>query len=179
MKRGGPLKRHTPLRSTSPLQRSIPLRPARPVEDAEPEQPRTPLRAYVRLRRCTSAIDRHLRAAVYDRADGCCDACGLWLDPRGWHCHHRRRRSQGGADSLLNLVALHPLCHVAPSGVHARPRWGYAHGLLVPRGVLPQDWAVLRHGITWQIPDGRTWIDRDPSPDQWGLLAALEGGDAA
>ncbi|RJQ68102.1 HNH endonuclease [Pseudonocardiaceae bacterium YIM PH 21723] len=179
MKRTG-LHRRSPLRATGQLQRHTSLSPARPVEDAVADVQRIPLRRHVHLRRCTSRIPRQLRAAVYDRAEGTCDMCGRWLQPDLWEANHRLMRSQGGRDALINLVALHPACHRGPQGVHHRPAWAYANGLLVPARRDPQQWPVLRHGLIWQMPLGRTWADCDPHPDQLERLADLdEDGDAA
>ena len=43
------------------------------------------------------------------------------------HVHHRRRRSQGGTDSLDNLVTL---CQTAHDHVHGNPSESYQSGLL-------------------------------------------------
>ncbi len=44
--------------------------------------------------------------------EGKCPRCEQRIDEEtGWHCHHRIPLTQGGRDTLDNLVLLHPECH--------------------------------------------------------------------
>lgn len=65
--------------------------------------------------------------AVHERAAGYCELCGLPLHGKT-DLHHRKLRSQGGADSPENLVVAHHQCHM---DVHANPARSYEHGHLV------------------------------------------------
>jgi RNA-directed DNA polymerase len=50
--------------------------------------------------------------------DGRCPVCGEALtEARGWQCHHRKRRCDGGRSTIDNLQLLHPNCH---RQVHSR-----------------------------------------------------------
>ncbi|WP_170177806.1 HNH endonuclease [Thermomonospora umbrina] len=95
------------------------------------------------------------RAEAYERAGGKCDLCGQPLSWARFECHHRKKRSQGGDDSLSNLIALHPACH--HDKVHGRPKWAYEHGFMVRRDGDPAKTAVFRHGTRWQIPGDEQW----------------------
>lgn len=54
-----------------------------------------------------------LRKVIHVRCGGSCERCGRALgsseDP--WHAHHRKFRSRGGKDEVVNLVALCENCH--------------------------------------------------------------------
>lgn len=56
--------------------------------------------------------------------------------------HHRKLRSQGGPNTLANLLHLCAPCH---DHLHAHPRIAYTRGWLVPMGSDPDGWPV-RHG---------------------------------
>ncbi len=46
------------------------------------------------------------------RQQKCCPCCGQFITKEtGWNIHHVVERSKGGADTLDNLVLLHPNCH--------------------------------------------------------------------
>lgn len=142
MKRGKPLQRRTPLaRGTKPL-----ARPRAP-------QPR-------KMRR--SPMDKTLRAAVYARSGGRCDACGTYLPEDAWQAHHRQLRGMGngrGADSLGNLVALHAVCH---RWVHDNPADARTHGFIVPSWANPDETPVhLHRDGRWALPGAR-WTPTNP-----------------
>ncbi len=86
-----------------------------------------------------------LREAVFTRAGGLCELCGERLSPL-WDWHHRKRRSQGGEDSVSNGVALHPLCH---RRVHGHPAWAEAVGFLIRSTDSPGKVRLALHGETW------------------------------
>lgn len=113
------------------------------------------------------------RAAVAERSQGRCEACGL---NRSDGVHHRQPRSAGGTWSPANLLAL---CGSGTTGCHGRveahrdpisgePADTYALGLHVRRGDDPrQAPARLAHpvygaGWWWLDDDGTlSWHDRD------------------
>lgn len=87
-----------------------------------------------------------LRPAVLARAAYHCERCGRlegsWNHDLGRYvaleAHHRLMRSQGGPDTMENLVAL---CGPNPAGchgwVHAHPTESYTIGLLIKRSSGP------------------------------------------
>lgn len=54
------------------------------------------------------------RRALHERAQDCCEICGVW---GASNAHHRRNRSQGGLDILSNLLLL---CGSGTTGCHGR-----------------------------------------------------------
>ena len=89
-----------------------------------------------------------LRHLVWLRAGGCCERCGAALRS-GWPGHHRKRRSQGGPDTIENVVALCGDCHTdGPDAVHHRIEAARARGFLVLRFQNPADVPIM-------LPDGR------------------------
>lgn len=74
-----------------------------------------------------------IRPAVRERSGGRCEARGFAenCSGRGEHVHHRRRRGQGGANTLANLIDVCSFCHAK---IHGRPALAYEHGYLVRRG---------------------------------------------
>jgi hypothetical protein len=91
-----------------------------------------------------------LTAALLNRCQGLCEACGLPLpaDESAWDRHHRQSR-RFGDNSISNLVALHSQCHVISRGsVHQRVSWAKDMGLIVPSWQRPETASM------W-LPDGR------------------------
>ena len=147
MKRGGPLKRTTPLSNgDKPLARGDGLRRATPLARGDKPMARTgliartgpivrtgnPPRSTGPSKPRKPGVTSETRLAVLARCGGLCEACGGDLERGGGvHMHHRQRRRTGD-HSLANLVALHPDCHVvAPQAVHQRPEWATERGLIV------------------------------------------------
>lgn len=127
---------------------------------------RPPLKA----KRRTSGESRAwaaLRLRVLARSGGLCECCGAGLNPLVWECHHRRLRSQGGADSMTNLLALAPGCHqVAHRGDRAAAERA---GLIVPSWQLPARVSVLLYGQSrvFLAGDGYRAVGA-PAPDGGG-----------
>lgn len=82
-----------------------------------------------RQRRRVRQIPESVRIAVFSRALGQCEAAGVDDTPcQGrMHYHHVLRRSQGGADTVGNLVYV---CATHHARIHAFPAWAYSVGLL-------------------------------------------------
>lgn len=97
------------------------------------------------VRRERHELDRNLREALWQRCGGQCEACSGELD-RGAQAHHRKRRSQGGDDSVTNLVLLHPLCH---RRIHSHPAWAFDTGFLVHATDQPGRIRVALFGERW------------------------------
>ena len=59
------------------------------------------------------------------RCEAALDGCtvGVTSTP-----HHRKRRTQGGPNTLANLLDVCPPCH---THIHAHPDFSYARGLLI------------------------------------------------
>jgi len=68
------------------------------------------------------------RREAYERAEGLCEA--RWADctGRGEHAHHMRRRSQGGADTVGNLLICCQRCH---GMIHGNPQEAAERGHLI------------------------------------------------
>lgn len=62
---------------------------------------------------------------VKSRAGGSCEIC---KSAPVHHIHHRLLRSQGGKNTMSNLLGVCWLCHTE---VHNNPEWSYEHGYLL------------------------------------------------
>jgi hypothetical protein len=115
-----------------------------------------------------------LRHQVLERDDWTCARCGLTVDGKPYSLQHRLPRGRGGANTLANLVTLcgdatNPdYCH---SHVEQFRQRATREGWLVPTGIRPEDWPVLRFGQAWEMP-GKDWVEVEPHPMQIGDKAA-------
>lgn len=75
---------------------------------------------------------RKAREAVRDAAGGVCEARCDGCTGSGHHAHHIRRRSQGGQDTVTNLLWVCRSCH---DWIHANPAASYELGYLHRGGV--------------------------------------------
>ena len=88
-----------------------------------------------------------MREIVYARCRGYCEKCGKQL-PEGWALHHRKLKSRGGKDEVVNFVALHHSCHnMATDCVHFNPDMAERLGLMVPSWQDPSECPLT-------LPDG-------------------------
>jgi len=79
------------------------------------------------------------RKNLYKRCNGHCEKCGGAL-PESWAAHHRKLRSQGGKDTLDNVVALHHECHnLGTKSVHLNPKVSYESGHMVRSYSNPEE----------------------------------------
>lgn len=132
------------------------------------------------------SIPSPVRAALRERAGDCCEICGV----RANNAHHRRNKSQGGRDTLANLMLL---CGSGTTGCHGNvtmnPKWAAESGYTI-RGTVdePETVPVLIRGercileddgsvvvippVTAVCPDCPVWA-RNPShfPDRDGAEA--------
>ena len=70
-------------------------------------------------------ISTYVTAQVYHRDGWLCQWCEV---PGGaLDCHHVTRRSQGGKDTVGNLISVHRICH---GYIHAHPSEAKARGFL-------------------------------------------------
>lgn len=65
------------------------------------------------------AVPRWVRNLVAKRSDGLCEVRALGCELRAVHVHHRKLRSQGGKDTVGNLMHVCAWCH---RWVHEHPR---------------------------------------------------------
>ena len=84
------------------------------------------------------------RRLLRQRSDGACECCGLQL---ATNAHHRKNKSQLGADSLSNLLHL---CGSGTTGCHGyiteHPAESYLKGWSVRSTEEPRDSPVLYRG---------------------------------
>lgn len=89
------------------------------------------------------SIPVKVRAQLHDRALDCCEGCGLY---GATNAHHRINQSQGGQDTLSNLLLL---CGSGTIGCHGwvtvNPNKSRQLGLSVGRGNDPSKISVLRY----------------------------------
>jgi RNA-directed DNA polymerase len=95
--------------------RSVPIRRHVKVQgDANPYDPAWELYFEERLaaQMASTLTGRGATRYLWQEQDGKCLVCGQPLTPESrWHVHHLLWRTHGGADTVDNLVLLHPNCH--------------------------------------------------------------------
>lgn len=112
-------------------------------------------------------LGRALRKALGERAMGCCEVCGK---PNPTDPHHRKRVSQGGLDTLANLLLTCRGCH---DDIHHEPKRAKRYGYLLSRNALPDHVPVRRwsrvHGarVLTLLRDDGTIDEEVPT---WGEL---------
>lgn len=99
-----------------------------------------------------------VREAVRQRAEDCCELCGLWAV--GAQIHHRRPRAMGGSSDRStnlpsNLVLLCALCHSYVETINRAS--AYKYGWLVPQSVSPADVPYLLWGDWVFLTDSGTY----------------------
>jgi hypothetical protein len=91
-------------------------------------------------------ITAKTRAALHERAQDCCERCGVH---GATNAHHRRNQSQGGHDGLSNLMLL---CGSGTTGCHGfvttEPAIARRLGWNVRRISDPADIEVWRFDLT-------------------------------
>jgi 5-methylcytosine-specific restriction endonuclease McrA len=134
MKRS-PLQRKTPLlRSNDPQRRLDGNDPPMPLAKARQRSPKTHRAA---RKQSQGKMSTHVVQAVKRRSRGRCERCGT---APATQLHHRRLRSQGGRNTLENLVDLCAPCHNASAdAIHANVDWAHRHGWIVPSWQDPAD----------------------------------------
>lgn len=145
MKRGGPLKRYTPLVAKKPLGPGKGLQAKSAPKGGRPTGP-----------------SRDVVDAVLERASHSCEICGSGLGPErvvDYQIQHRRPRGIGGTvrpetNWPSNLMALCPPDHAF---VESNRAGALAAGWLVPQHANPAQIAVIIHGPrrVYLSPDGQ------------------------
>ncbi|MBI1928479.1 HNH endonuclease [Candidatus Poribacteria bacterium] len=90
-------------------------------------------------------MDGKLRLTVLERDDFTCQACGR--KPAG-QVHHIKPRSQGGLDSLSNLITLCGRCHMIISPVPSHALW---NAFRVPKENILREKAKIENAIVRQL----------------------------
>lgn len=87
-----------------------------------------------------------MRTAIFERQGGWCYWCGLPLGENE-ALHHRRLRSQGGQDTIENLVLVHHKCHnLGSRSIHLNPGQAAARGFICRAGMEPAETPLRIHG---------------------------------
>jgi hypothetical protein len=90
-------------------------------------------------------IPQKVRDQLHERAQGCCERCGVW---GATNAHHRLNQSQGRLHTLSNLMLL---CGSGTTGCHGfvttHPMVALSCGWTVPGGGVPGDVPVLRFDL--------------------------------
>lgn len=126
----------------------------------------------------SSRIPSSIRSAVVKRDGWSCQRCGRSIWGIRYGLQHRRPRGMGGSKLLHTMANLVVLCGwsidpgTCTAWVEVEDRLGAAGaGWLVPNGVDPEEWPVLRFGRTWSQP-GEAWVEAVPHPRQREMGAA-------
>jgi hypothetical protein len=99
-----------------------------------------------RTKMTRTRIKKEIVEVVLQRANGYCEVCGKVLND--YALHHRKLKSRGGKDSVVNLMVLHHECHnMGTYSVHMTPGESTKAGYMVSSWAEPEDVAVLQ-------PDG-------------------------
>jgi hypothetical protein len=120
----------------------------------------------------SSTIPAPIRRDVVTRDGWECQRCGRSIYGIRAGLQHRRPRGAGGSTRLHTMANLVLLCGWADDPdtcthlVERLDRAGATRdGWLVPNGVAPEEWPVLRYGRYWMQP-GSEWVPALPHPDQ-------------
>lgn len=97
---------------------------------------------------------RKLRGRVYKRSRGACERCFVGIPEDGFECHHRKLRSRGGEDTVINCVALCDRCH---GHIHAHPAQSTEEGWMVPSHANPAQVPVWRFGAWERLTEEGCW----------------------
>jgi len=150
-----------------PVQRAPRRKPTVPKEYRKP----APKRVRVSVLH-SSEIPGPVRSAVIARDLWQCQRCGRSITNVRAGLQHRRPRQMGGSKLLHTMANLVVLCGwsvdegTCTAWVEVEDRLGAARdGWLVPTGVAPEEWPVLRYGKDWMQP-GDMWVPALPHPDQ-------------
>jgi len=151
-----------------PVQRAPRRKPTVPKE----YRPAHPKKVKVASALQSSTIPAPIRRDVVTRDGWECQRCSRSIYGIRAGLQHRRPRGAGGSTRLHTMANLVLLCGWADDPdtcthlVERLDRPGATRdGWLVPNGVAPEEWPVLRYGKDWMQP-GSEWVPALPHPDQ-------------
>lgn len=107
MKRGKGLKRRTALKAKTGLRSKSTLARTGPLDRSTPI-----VKVGARGKREAEAL-KAFRVAVFERAGGHCERCGVQPRKGELHAHHLKPRGRGGRHTIENGAALCAGCHDA------------------------------------------------------------------
>lgn len=73
-------------------------------------KPEARKRVKARRKRQAAKVVKSVRARLVERANSCCERCGMFSGDAG-HAHHRIPRSRGGKWTMETMEYLCPGCH--------------------------------------------------------------------
>lgn len=154
MKRGGPLKRKTPLEPGAPLKRGSALSRGGPLKQGSGPASGKGLGGSRRKSEGGPRVPAEVRAVVLARAGLRCERCGRDVAGGGGEVHHRRPAGAGGSKlaeshSAANLLLL---CSDGHRWVESHREAALEAGWLVRQGVDPAEVPVLVLG-RWVLLD--------------------------
>ena len=95
-------------------------------------------------------MDENLRSRLYGRSRGYCELCGFPMTKEQSAVHHRKLRSQGGEDSMVNCMAVHHSCHNGKTdSIHLQVADALTNGWLVASWERPDNKPLLLHRKKW------------------------------
>ena len=99
-------------------------------------------------------MDKKIAETVLNRAKGYCEACGLPGDD--FALHHRKLKSRGGKDEVVNLIAVHHKCHnLGTDSIHLNPETATVKGWMVPSWADPAKYPLHLHGAEIVVLDNK------------------------
>lgn len=142
--------------------------PSVPKEYRKPGPKPRPKAVRVASELSSSTIPAAIRKDVLRRDDWTCQRCGRSIYGIRAAIQHRRPRGMGGSKRLHTMANLVLLCGwsddpgTCTHWVERQDRTGATRdGWLVPMGVDQEEWPVLRHGTSWELP-GDGWVKAEP-----------------
>jgi 5-methylcytosine-specific restriction endonuclease McrA len=95
------------------------------------------MRLIAASRRKRDAVYQHSRRAIYERAQGMCEArCNVKCEISGWQVHHIAGREGSDPHRLENLLLVCASCH---RFIHDQPAIAYRRGWMRRRnGATPE-----------------------------------------
>lgn len=163
--------KRSPMKPGKPLQRSTPMRRASFKSKAGAG---LKCAGTTKSPRYTGPTKK-MRDAVLARDDYTCQRCGRGIHNQPYSLQHLLPRGRGGKNTMRNLVTV---CGSAttPGMCHdwmenQERRLATRDGWLVPNGINPDDWPVLRFGQRYETP-GDEWSPAEAHPRQIEMGAA-------
>lgn len=91
------------------------------------------------------SLSKETRRLLHERSGHCCEICGRWAN----NAHHRKNRSQGGEDTLSNLLLL---CGSGTTGCHGYVTARFKNSHLWPAVPREKGWTVWPSSEPKEVP---------------------------